>query len=184
DGLDVAACVDVGRQVASALVALHAKGALHRGIKPANIMLAAPDTLDVKLLDLGIVSLVHEKSVTEGSLVVGSKHTSAPEQLFGDPIDQRADIYGLGATLAHCWLGRPLYDDAGPVTAIVRKMLEAPERVRVPKRASPVVRTFLEFVNRCTRISPDDRPESAEACLATLDQLAAKLHKRTKRGRG
>lgn len=168
-GLDWQQCIVIGKQLAAALTELHAYGALHRDVKPANIMVLPADTLVIKLLDLGIVSLVGERGLTEASAFLGSKHTSAPEQLFGDEIDERSDIYALGATLHHCYRGRPLYDEEGPVTAIVRAMMERPKNCIAKDGASEPERAFVEFINRCVSIDAASRPSTARSCAENLD---------------
>jgi serine/threonine protein kinase len=170
EGFDWQRCVTIGRQLAAALAELHSYGALHRDIKPANIIVLPGDTLSIKLLDLGIVSLLDEQGVTEASVFLGSKHTSAPEQLFGDHIDERADVYAWAATLYQCYQGKPLYDEEGPVTAIVRAMLEKPRSCRPKDGAGPEEVAFIEFIARCLQHDPALRPSTARQCLDELER--------------
>jgi hypothetical protein len=165
-------CVTMGCQLAAALAELHSYGALHRDVKPANIVVLPGDTLSLKLLDLGIVSMIGEQGLTEASVFLGSKHTSAPEQLFGDDIDERADIYALGGTLYQCYRGRPLYDEEGPVTAIVRAMLEKPRSATPKEGAGPEEVEFVRFIDRCMSLDPAQRPSSANQCLEVLQGFA------------
>ncbi|MET0412501.1 MAG: protein kinase, partial [Polyangiaceae bacterium] len=130
------------------------------------------ETLALKLLDLGIVSMIGEQGLTEASVFLGSKHTSAPEQLFGDEIDERADVYALGGTLYQCYRGRPLYDEEGPVTAIVRAMLEKPRSATPKENAEPDEIEFVRFIDRCMSLDPAKRPSSANQCLEVLQGFA------------
>ena len=171
-GFDWKDCVLLGRQLCAALTALHSYGALHRDIKPANIIVLPGDGLSIKLLDLGIVSLIGEHGLTEDSVFLGSKHTSAPEQLFGDEIDERADVYAFGATLYQCYRGKPLYDDEGPVTAVVRAMLENPRSCEAKPGASAEEVSFVQFVDRCLALDPARRPASASVCQEELERYS------------
>jgi tRNA A-37 threonylcarbamoyl transferase component Bud32 len=168
DGFSWQECVLIGRQLAAALAELHSYGALHRDVKPANIVVLPGDLLSIKLLDLGIVSMIGEQGLTEASVFLGSKHTSAPEQLFGDDIDERADVYALGGTLYQCYRGRPLYDEEGPVTAIVRAMLEKPRSATPKEGAGPEEVEFVAFIDRCMSIDPAKRPSAAQQCVEVL----------------
>jgi serine/threonine protein kinase len=170
-GFDWQRCVVLGRQLCAALVELHKYGALHRDIKPANIIVLPGDHLSLKLLDLGIVSLIGEHGLTEASVFLGSKHTSAPEQLFGDEIDERADLYAFGATLYQCYRGKPLYDEDVPVTAVVRAMLENPRSCEPKPGASEDELRLVELMDNCLARDPALRPASAQQCLERLDQL-------------
>jgi hypothetical protein len=170
-GFDWKQCVLLGRQLCAALTALHSYGALHRDIKPANIIVLPGDALSIKLLDLGIVSLLGEHGLTEASVFLGSKHTSAPEQLFGDEIDERADVYAFGATLYQCYRGKPLYDEQGPVTAVVRAMLENPRSCEPKPGASAEEASFVHFVDRCLALDPAQRPANASQCQEELERF-------------
>ncbi|MET0413649.1 MAG: serine/threonine-protein kinase [Polyangiaceae bacterium] len=172
DGFTWQECVTVGLQLAAALAELHSYGALHRDVKPANIIVLPGETLALKLLDLGIVSMIGEQGLTEASVFLGSKHTSAPEQLFGDEIDERADVYALGGTLYQCYRGRPLYDEEGPVTAIVRAMLEKPRSATPKENAEPDEIEFVRFIDRCMSLDPAKRPSSAHQCVEVLQAFA------------
>jgi serine/threonine-protein kinase len=158
----------IGRQLFDALAALHARGAVHRDVKAANIVLVDPLEHEIKLLDFGIVSLEREKRLTEGSVFLGSKHSAPLEQLTGRPLDRRADIYGVGAVMFHCYGGRPPYDMVGPEGAIVEKMLQEPETLH-PKDKDDEALTA--FINRCMALKPKDRPSTSMAARSELDSL-------------
>ncbi len=170
-GFDWQVCAAIGSQLCAALAELHSYGALHRDIKPANIIVLPGEKLSIKLLDLGIVSLIGEHGLTEASVFLGSKHTSAPEQLFGDEIDERSDIYAVGATLYQCYRGKPLYDEEGPVTAVVRAMLEHPRSCEPKPGASEVEQRFVHFLEACLAHDAAQRPGRARDCLDQLEQL-------------
>jgi WD40 repeat protein/tRNA A-37 threonylcarbamoyl transferase component Bud32 len=97
-------------QVASALDAAHARGLVHRDVKPSNVLLdtsARPDGSDhVYLADFGLMKQLSEEAGEEGHLF-GTIDYVAPEQIAGDEIDWRADVYSLGCVLYECLVGQP-----------------------------------------------------------------------------
>ena len=107
--LPAAAACQLMLQVADGLEAVHRSGIIHRDVKPGNILL----DMDGRplLADFGIAcelcAVSPANAVNQNELVVGTPEYMAPEQLCGDPIDQRADVYGLGAVLYELLTGRP-----------------------------------------------------------------------------
>src|SRR5262249_40876917 len=121
--LSVGEAARVGREAAEGLDAAHARGLVHRDVKPANLWLESPNAR-AKVLDFG---LAREVNADDGLTVVGGVFGSpaymAPEQANGDPIDHRADLFGLGAVLYRCLTGRPAFAGKS-VTAILRAVAE------------------------------------------------------------
>jgi serine/threonine-protein kinase len=105
DPLRVSAIVD---QVASALDAAHARGLVHRDVKPANVLLTPDDHAYVS--DFGLTKrAVSVSGLTETGQLIGTIDYVAPEQIKGDPVDQRADVYSLGCLLFECLTGHAPY---------------------------------------------------------------------------
>jgi serine/threonine-protein kinase len=97
--LPVAEAVRIVRQACQALIAAHAKGIVHRDIKPGNLFLVGePAALKVKVLDFGI-SLVGDASLTKTGMIMGTPAYMPPEQASGTRVDHRADIYALATVL-------------------------------------------------------------------------------------
>lgn len=113
-GLPVEAVLEIGAQVADALEAAGARGLMHRDLKPANLMLAAGETINVKLIDFGLAKAMAAESRdladphrTRPEEFVGTPAFASPEQFDGEPgIDARSDFYALGATLWYALTGR------------------------------------------------------------------------------
>jgi serine/threonine protein kinase/streptogramin lyase len=105
DPLRTSAIVD---QVASALDAAHARGLVHRDVKPANVLLTSDDHVYVS--DFGLTKrAVSVSGLTETGQLIGTIDYVAPEQIKGDPVDQRADVYSLGCLLFECLTGHAPY---------------------------------------------------------------------------
>ncbi len=95
-------------QVASALDAAHARGLVHRDVKPANVLLTSDDHVYVS--DFGLTKrAVSVSGLTETGQLIGTIDYVAPEQIKGDPVDQRADVYSLGCLLFECLTGHAPY---------------------------------------------------------------------------
>jgi eukaryotic-like serine/threonine-protein kinase len=122
--------LEIGRAVAQALEAIHSAGLVHRDVKPLNILIAQDGT--VKLTDLGLAREVGGAADAPGA-VFGSPHTISPEQVQGEQVDIRADLYGLGATLFQALTGKPPYEGTEPVSVMTRHVTEPVPDPRSPR---------------------------------------------------
>ncbi len=95
--------IRIGAEVCSALALVHQKGLVHRDLKPANIMVLEDG--HVKLLDFGICRSGNESQITQSGMLVGTVLYMAPEQVRGDDIDARTDVFALGSVLYHALTG-------------------------------------------------------------------------------
>jgi protein kinase-like protein/WD40 repeat protein len=102
--LSIGSALDVATAIARALAAGHAHGLVHRDVKPANILLeSAAGHLHPYLSDFGLSTLVgHRSSISSAAGMVGTLHYMAPEQIRGEDVDARADVYSLGCLLYEC----------------------------------------------------------------------------------
>ncbi len=152
-GLDVADAIGTVAQLASALDAAHARGLVHRDVKPSNVLLDAgsrPDGTDhVYLADFGLTRLVSEGAVAgeDGSLT-GTIDYVAPEQIAGEEIDRRADVYSLGCVLYECLVGQPPFrrdSDIAVVFAHLENDPPAPseQRPELPAALDAVIASAL-----------------------------------------
>jgi serine/threonine-protein kinase len=132
--------VDLIRGVGRGIAAAHAAGIIHRDLKPRNIFGHVVDeTTTWKILDFGVSKLTdHGATLTQGNLI-GTPGYMAPEQARGDDVDQRADLYALGAIAYRVLTGRPPYTGRD-VPAILRAVVyETPPR---PSEIAPLTEDF------------------------------------------
>ena len=164
--LEPAEAADIAAQAADALSAAHARGIVHRDIKPGNIMVT-PDGA-VKVLDFGIARAVDSGTLTQTATVLGTSAYMSPEQALGQPADARSDIYSLGCVLYEMLTGEPPF--MAEVAAAVMH-----QHVRVqPKPASernPAVPPALNaLVMEMLAKAPGDRPQTAAEVRDRLRQ--------------
>jgi serine/threonine-protein kinase len=135
--------------LAGALAALHAASVVHRDLKPANVMLS-PDG-SIKLLDFGLAKLLASDHVlTYGGALVGTPAYMAPEQLLGEPVDHRADLWALGIVAYEMIAGRSPFAGPGGRRRVIAD--EPPPLEGVPRALDDLVRSLLakRREDRCT----------------------------------
>jgi serine/threonine protein kinase len=159
------------RPTCSALVVAHAAGVVHRDLKASNISVGGPPEAPViKLLDFGIAKLTQVDPSAPGLTVQGSRlgtpYAMAPEQIRGDLVDERADIYALGVLVYQMLTGTYPFTASSP-REIERLHLEAiPPR---PSRLAPVSPALEAVVLRCLEKRPDQRFASVTEMMAAVD---------------
>jgi len=127
--LDPPAAVTLLEQVASALDAIHARGLTHRDIKPDNILLGAPrpdGTPHVYVSDFGLTRAEGDAHLTSTGQILGTVTYAAPEQLLGEHVDGRADVYALACVLFEATVGRPPFDKPVAAALIYAHVHEQP----------------------------------------------------------
>ena len=164
--LDADTTVRIGLRLLDALEAAHRAGLVHRDVKPSNILLCRDGR--VKIADFGIAKADDVTELTSQGTLVGTATYLAPEQLLGEPVDGRTDLYSLGIVLYECLTGRvPFQGDSGPAVALARLHTDPvdPRRLRadVPPRVA-------EAIMRVLQRRPEDRFDSAADLRAALLQ--------------
>ncbi len=159
--------IEIASQVCAVLQVAHARGFIHRDIKPQNIMLAwsgATGGLSdggawVKLTDFGIVRVAEDAGLTNSGIVLGTADYLSPEQARGETLTASSDLYSLGVVMFEMLAGRPPF--VGP-TAVSIAMQHASATPPPLRQFSPLVPPVLEqLVNRTLQKEPEDRFNSA-----------------------
>ena len=153
--------------VARAVHYAHGEGLLHRDLKPANVLL--PLEGGPRLGDFGLVSERGEE-VSRGKLI-GTPPYMSPEQIRGGALDQRSDVYGLGATLYSLLTGEPPFMAEGLIEIAVKVLQDEPEPPS--RRRSGVPAPLDEVCRRCLAKSPAERYPDAAALASILERIAS-----------
>lgn len=169
--LSLAEALLVVRNLADALSALHARGLVHRDVKPGNVILLRGDPSRVKLLDFGLARSVRQtQAITGTGAMLGTPSFMAPEQAksAGD-IGPRADLFALGAILFTAVAGRPPFVGDDAVAVVLKLLLEdAPKLAELVPEVPPEVDGLVQHL---LAKSPENRPESAAVVVREIDLL-------------
>ena len=163
-------------QVAGSVEDAHAAGIVHRDLKPENVVITeSRDGEMAKVLDFGLAKLFEgtvEAQVTSSGTIVGTPYYMSPEQIQGQELDGRSDVYAIGAIMYECVVGKPPFEAPNPVGVLSKHLSEEPLR---PSARSPlsVPAEADEIILRCLEKDPDHRYQTAEELKqALIDYLA------------
>ncbi len=174
--LPLSDAVRILREVVDAIASAHAKGVVHRDIKPGNILLSGGHAF---VSDFGIAKAVSEATgrhdLTTAGVALGTPAYMSPEQATGDPtIDHRADIYAIGAMAYEMLAGRPPFTGTTPQQVLAAHVTQPPEPLaeRQPGLPQPLV----DLVMRCLRKDPSLRWQNVSDILPELEAVATTPH--------
>jgi serine/threonine-protein kinase len=164
-------CLELGMQVCSALEAAHGAGLVHRDLKPHNLFLTKTGT--VKLLDFGVAQALSDtadqKEKPRGFAIFGTPEYMAPEQISGEPVDGRADLYALGCVLYELMTGERPFEGPSSVVVLGKQLREDPiaPRARIPEIPAKVEAIVLQALAK----RPEERFVNANAMRAAIREL-------------
>jgi serine/threonine-protein kinase len=173
--LDAVAAVDLAAQVAEGLAYAHARGVVHRDVKPANIMV--PRDGPAKIMDFGIARMRASEVKTQTGMLLGSPKYMSPEQLLGGAVDQRSDIFALGVVLYEALTGAPPFSGSD-ITQIMYQIVNAvpPPPSAVNSRVPPMLDLIVAkaLAKEPAARYPDAHELAADlrACRAQVSALA------------
>jgi serine/threonine protein kinase len=155
--LSIDDAVQVGRQVCEAVAYANARGVIHRDIKPSNVFVARTEVgrEAIKIIDLGVAAVAEgklsaqDRKLTTAHAVIGTPEYMAPEQLYGQEIDARTDVWGIGMTLFECVTGELPYAGSYPEVLVRVTNATEPPKVRdkrpdVPPAVAFAIETALD----------------------------------------
>ncbi len=161
--LPVELALHVGAELADGLGAAHATGVVHRDVSPSNVLIS--DSGDVHLIDFGIARVAGLAQTTHGQGLRGKWAYAAPEQIAGQPIDGRTDLFALASVVVEALLGRAPFAEADREATLAR--IQTAEPARWPdlgglwSRADAVLHALL-------RKEPGERPQQGAAVAHLL----------------
>ena len=165
--LRVDQAMSIAVDMLAALGAIHARGIVHRDLKPSNVFVTPHG---VKLLDFGLARPQVDRTMdltiglTRTGIVMGTPRYMAPEQVTGEPVDARTDLFALGAIMFEMLAGRPAFNGRSVVEIIHATLSEQPPALT----GSPAVAAVDRVIRRALAKSPTGRPASAEAMAHEL----------------
>jgi serine/threonine protein kinase len=161
-----AEAVRVAIHVCDGLSEAHAKGIIHRDIKPDNIILSPRF---VKVLDFGIAKQIGgtaDPSLTQGGMVVGTPHYMSPEQALGRAVDARTDIFSLGVVMYEMLSGsKPFLGDA--VTEVLLRIVMN-EPLDIGQAAPGITPTLADIIRRCMQKQAENRFQDCDELRTVL----------------
>jgi serine/threonine protein kinase len=175
-GLPLKTCLDYGRQIAQAVSAIHAAQIIHRDLKPANFVITKNGL--VKLLDFGLAKVIDrrrrcqsrgrnpEGHETGEGTILGTVGYMSPEQVRGQPADQCADVFSLGAIFYEMLTGRRAFQQDTQVETMGAILQKTPARLpeHIPMQLNRIIR-------RCLEKDPRRRYKTAKELLADLTRV-------------
>lgn len=163
--IDVATMIAV--KILVGLTQVHSHGMIHRDIKPDNIRITMRG--EVKIMDFGIALDPGEMNLTQPGILIGSPHYLAPEQILGDRIDPRADLFAFGITFYEMLTGtRPFYERDGKSVYMV---IKSGKYDKIESKRSDVPAFLKNVVEKCLELDPSDRPSSSDAVAQSLQEF-------------
>ncbi|MEZ4240982.1 MAG: SUMF1/EgtB/PvdO family nonheme iron enzyme [Myxococcota bacterium] len=157
------------------LAAAHARGVVHRDLKPGNVLVAAEGGRQVpRIIDFGIARVLEGTTYTLTGAVLGTCRYMSPEQVRGEPVDERSDLYALGIVLYELATGQSPFAETQPYALMMAHTSKEPRNAaELRPDLSPAL---VRAIHACLAKDPDARPESAEALRRELaDALSVTL---------
>jgi serine/threonine-protein kinase len=149
---------------AEAIHFAHAHGILHRDIKPGNILVDG-EMRRARVTDFGLAFRNEDIKLTNSGDIVGTPAYMSPEQATGDPLDERSDVWSLGATLYECLTGRPPFDGATALNVLTAIM------TKEPRRMTGLPRDIAAITMKCLEKESDRRYPSALALAQDIGRF-------------
>jgi serine/threonine protein kinase len=163
--IDVAGFVAL--KILEGLSFVHSHGMVHRDIKPDNIRLSTRG--EVKIMDFGIALDPGDMNLTQPGMLVGSPHYLSPEQISGQKLDYRVDLFSFGITFYEMLTGQKPFAESGQESVYMRIQKG---RFIAPQELRPdIPSVYARIIESCLEVQPQRRPRKAESVWQTLHQF-------------
>ena len=171
--LPTARALRILSQVCEGLMAAHEGGVVHRDVKPANVLVGKDDS--VKLVDFGLASMEQQigTRLTKSGLLIGTPEYMSPEQISGEDVDHRADLYSLGIVMFETFSGRKPFMAETPVKVLFQH-LEA-DIPSLREVAPNLPESVYELVRHAMCKEPGGRPQTAQEFWQAIEAIRAGL---------
>ena len=179
--LPAADVVRMLREVAWALAYAHARGIVHRDVKPENILIERGSGRAV-VTDFGIARADFHPSLTQDGHVLGTVHYMSPEQCSGEPLDGRSDLYALGCVGFLALSGRLPFEGSSPQAVLLAHATKQPPALRDVAPALPA--SLAGVIDRCLLKRPDDRFATGEELADALGKAGSAVDSHEREGPG
>jgi serine/threonine-protein kinase len=167
--MEIDRALSIGADVASGLAEAHRHGVVHRDLKPENVMIREPDGV-VKVLDFGIAKDLNATiAITRPGTYMGTPGYSAPEQVRGDPVDGRADLFSLGAILYELITGEPPFKGSGTTEILINTQSREPAPAHRLNRE--VTEPLMLLLRHMLRKNPKHRLASAQEVVEVIGRV-------------
>ncbi len=173
ESLELGETLEIAAQIAEALDYSHARGIVHRDVKPENVMVSREgDRPRVRVMDFGLALRWDESRLTGSGGFVGTVAYMSPEQVTSAPVDGRTDVYALGTVLYECLAGEPPF--SGAVQSLIYRIVhEYPQSLRA--RGVGVDAELDKIVLGCLAKEPSKRPAGAGELAQSLRGVQSRL---------
>jgi len=176
--LSLETVIDIFIQCSDALAHAHAKGVLHRDVKPSNIVLLQEENIGpgaIRILDFGIAKILSNNALTQEltktGVVIGSPLYMSPEQSIGRKMDARTDIYSLGCVLFECLCGAPPFQGETIIETLMLHQTQQPQSLREASMGREFPARLQELVDSMMAKHVDDRIKSMSLVHQTLTEI-------------
>lgn len=177
--LESAYVVEIALQICEAMKHAHGRGIIHRDLKPANVILTSVADVDfvvVKVIDFGLARLddeTRDQNMTKTGLIMGSPPYMSPEQIQGEAVDHRSDIYSMGCILYEMLTGEPPFRGKSPLATLTMHISEPPASLESHGIADAAL--FDGMIGKALAKFPDKRYANMDEMMEDLYVIADRL---------
>jgi serine/threonine protein kinase len=174
--LTVEKTIEIAEQVCEGLGEAHKLGAVHRDLKPQNIMIDKQG--NARIMDFGIARFPQAQTITEMGKVVGTPKYMSPEQVEGRDIDLRSDLYSLGIILFEMVTGQAPFEGETPLSVVLKQL-----KAKAPNPRSlnaDIPENFSRVILKCLEKEKERRYQSADDLLAELRKVQQEISSKAK----